>query len=178
MRVRMSGYRPPSTEPRGKWARAIHAKRRSDGISQTGAFEVLGERLGLGPKSRAAYVAIDLGLRQPTEAEAAVLAEWLGAYPSDDMERSGRDDTPPDLSALLAKLDRQAEVIDRLAAAIELLMADRTPPPVPDRALADIQAAEEAAARERPQTTSRRRRSDPEHRSSGQRQAAQEGETA
>jgi hypothetical protein len=82
------------------------------------------------------------------------------------------------LASLLAKLDRQAEVINRLAAAIELLMADRTPPPVPDRALADIQAAEEAAARERPQTTSRRRRSDPEHRSSGQRQAAQEGETA
>jgi hypothetical protein len=88
----MPGYRPPSTEPRGKWANAIHAKRRAEGISQTGAFELLGPRLGLGAKSRAAYVAIDLGSREPTSAEALVLAEWLGGYPP-DMPPPGLGDT-------------------------------------------------------------------------------------
>lgn len=106
----MSGYRPPSTEPRGKWARAIHAKRRSDGISQTGAFELLGSRLGLGPKSRAAYVAIDLGLREPTEAEQRVLADWLGGYPADVAE-SGAGDTPPGLADLIGSISALVEEI-------------------------------------------------------------------
>ena len=109
----MSGYRPPSTEPRGKWARAIHAKRRSDGMSQTGGFEVLGKRLGLGPKSRAAYVAIDLGLRQPTDAEAAILADWLGGYPSDDMAAPGAAPQPPGVAAYLSRID---SLVKRLAA--------------------------------------------------------------
>lgn len=117
----MSGYRPPSTEPRGKWAQAIHRKRRSDGMSQTGAFEVLGPRLGMGPKSRAAYVAIDLGLRQPTDAEAQVLVDWLGAYPS-DMEAPGPDTTDPGVSALLQALTAQTAAMTALVNRLDQLL--------------------------------------------------------
>lgn len=108
----MSGYRPPSNEPQGKWAHAIHKKRRSDGISQTGAFELLGARLGLGPKSRAAYVAIDMGEREPTEAESKVLAEWLGYYPEDHMAGGSTGDTSQlTPAAYLERIDALVETV-------------------------------------------------------------------
>ena len=122
----MSGYRPPSTEPRGKWARAIHAKRRELGLSQTGGFEVLGERLGLGPKSRAAYVAIDLGQRLPTDAEAAVIADWLGGYPADDMETSGSVlNAGPDVSSYLTRIDSLVGTVSELVAELRATRRDR-----------------------------------------------------
>ena len=179
MRPVSSGYRPPSTEPRGKWARAIHRKRRADGLSQQAAFEVLAERLGFSLKSRAAYVALDMGTRQPTEAEAIVLADWLGGYPDDEpMAASGHD--TPDVAALLARVDSLVGLVEKLVAQNARLMDDWTPPedPIVARATDALREAEEAAARERPQSTSRRRRSDPEHRDEAERQVSREGETA
>ena len=96
-----TGYRPPTNEPQGKWANAIHRKRRAEKISQTGAFELLGTRLGFGTKSRSAYIALDMGTRQPTEAEARVLAEWLGGYPSDE---SPPVEATSEVSALTASI--------------------------------------------------------------------------
>lgn len=110
----MPRYRPPSSEPRGKWARAIHAKRRAEQISQTAAFEVLGPRLGLGPKSRSAYIALDMGEREPSEAEANVLAEWLGSYPVEEPHTAG---TGPHTSDFVpaAYLDRIDKLVEQLA---------------------------------------------------------------
>ncbi len=108
----MPGYRPPSTEPRGKWAKRIHEKRRADGLSQTGAFELLGSRLGFGPKSRFSYVALDMGTREPTEHEAAVLAEWLGGYPSDEPQDALQATQTPDPVA--AAIDRQTAALEAL----------------------------------------------------------------
>lgn len=111
----MPGYRPPSREPRGTWARAIHEKRRRDGISQTGGFEVLGPRLGLGPKSRQSYINLDMGDREPTAAEAAVLAEWLGGYPVDNPSAGVEANAPADLIlALTAQTTAINRLIDRL----------------------------------------------------------------
>lgn len=103
------GYRPPSVEPRGAWAKAIHRKRRELNVSQQRAFELLGAALGFGPKSRAAYVALDLGTRPPTEAEKTVLAEWLGSYPDDEPASAGTDrgDTSAVPAALLADAIRE-----------------------------------------------------------------------
>lgn len=107
--LRVPGYRPPSTEPRGKWAKRIHEKRRAEGLSQTGAFELLRERLGYGPKSRFSYVALDMGTREPTDAEAKVLAEWLGGYP-DDMADSGDATTATsELAALVQSINALVE---------------------------------------------------------------------
>ena len=92
-------------------------------MSQTGAFEVLGSRLGLGPKSRAAYVAIDLGLREPTESEQRVLAEWLGGYPA-DLEASGSGPHSPDASAYLERIDALVEQLAADRAVIRDLLAE------------------------------------------------------
>jgi hypothetical protein len=77
-------YRPPSSQPRGAWARHLHEQRRSRDLSATQAFELVYERIGWSAKSRTAYVAIDSGDRQPKENEAAVLAEEFGWPPEPD----------------------------------------------------------------------------------------------
>lgn len=58
-------YRPPSTPPKGRWAVFLHEERRARDWNQTQAFEALREGLRLGQKSRASYVALDMGARQP-----------------------------------------------------------------------------------------------------------------
>lgn len=81
------GYRPPSTEPKGRWARHIHAYRKAHGINATRAFELWHEGLGLAAKSRTAYLAIDKGERQPTGPEAEYLASQIG-WPEEDEEEA------------------------------------------------------------------------------------------
>ena len=118
----MPGYRPPSTEPRGAWARAIHAKRRAEGISQTGGFEVLGPLLGMGPRSRAAYRAIDMGDRPPRPDEAEVLAEWLGYWPSEATESaSPAASDGVGLAELAEAIRDQAQAINDLARQVAAL---------------------------------------------------------
>lgn len=73
--------------------------RRDRDLSQTQAFELVYEALHLSPKSRASYIAIDMGDRQPEEAEAAVLAEEFG-WP----EETDEADQPADLAALVVAL--------------------------------------------------------------------------
>ena len=143
----MSGYRPPSTEPRGKWAIALDKKARELGISQTGVFEQLREGLGLGPKSRSAYLPLHLGVRPPTDAEAKVLADWLGYWPEDVEPGEGGstgDTSAPGLSELIAKLDAQTAAFNRLAGAIER-MVDR-PYVVPPALAQELRRAVEAEA--------------------------------
>lgn len=82
-----SGYRPPSSAPTGAWARHIHAVRRERGWSQTRGFEKARENgLPLGERSRSAYIAIDMGERQPTPAEVPALIATYGA-PSEEPEQ-------------------------------------------------------------------------------------------
>jgi transcriptional regulator with XRE-family HTH domain len=116
----MHGYRPPSTEPRGKWAIALHAKRKAEGLSQTEAFEILGPRLGLAPKSRSAYRAIDQGEREPRDDEAAILAEWLGYWPEDPAPVS----TPAGATTVVG-VDALLTRIDALVAQVEAERAER-----------------------------------------------------
>jgi hypothetical protein len=73
----------------------------------------------MGPKSRAAYVAIDLGLRQPTDAEAAILADWLGGYPPD--VESGE----PGLATHLPGLSDLASAISELVAELRAARQER-----------------------------------------------------
>ena len=51
--------------------------------SQQQGFEALREGLGFGPKSRASYVAIDMGKRPPTTDEAKFLVRYFGKSPDD-----------------------------------------------------------------------------------------------
>lgn len=152
--ARPMGYRPPSVEPRGAWAKAIHRKRRELNISQQRAFELLGPSLGFGPKSRAAYVALDLGTRPPTEAESKVLAEWLGGYPDDEPITAGTEgDTPAVPAAYLARIDA---LLEQMAADRQLIrdlleaLAGRVDPDLAETFRADAAVAERMAGTPRP----------------------------
>jgi hypothetical protein len=105
-------YRPPNRPPKRAWARHLHEVRRERKLSQTQAFELVYEGLGLSPKSRAVYVAIDMGDRQPTAREAEYLASVFGWPP--DIEEA----EPPatDQAALIAALDRQSAAMEALVA--------------------------------------------------------------
>lgn len=120
------GYRPPSAEPEGKWANAIHAKRRADGLSQTAAFKLLRGQLNLSENSRAAYVALDMGEREPREHEEKILAAWLGYWPEDPTDATSppKGDTP---GGLVAALEDQTKALNRLADQVEALVKAYSP---------------------------------------------------
>jgi transcriptional regulator with XRE-family HTH domain len=95
-----TGYRPPSTEPQGRWARHIHAFRKANGWSQTRGFERTREALGLSEKSRSAYIDLDIGRREPKPEEAEALASVYG-WPT---EEEPEPTTEPTLAAALMAL--------------------------------------------------------------------------
>lgn len=103
-----SGYRPPSTEPKGRWARHIHAFRKAQGWSQTRGFEAVRDGLGLSEKSRSAYIAIDQGLREPKPSEEAALAAVYG-WPTEDAPTAATEGEPTLAAALIALADELRE---------------------------------------------------------------------
>lgn len=114
-------YRPPSRPPVGGWAKHLHKIRRERDLSQQQAFELVSEGLHLSPKSRAVYIALDMGDRQPRPDEAEYLATVFG-WPEEQ-------DTPTpaaDQAALIAALTRQAEALERQTAAIDALVVQMT----------------------------------------------------
>jgi hypothetical protein len=115
-------YRP-TTEPKGKWAIAINAKRRADKLSRTAAFEVLGPKLGYSTKSLSAFRLLDIGERQPDENEQKVLAEWLGYWPTDEPTAS---EHPSDMAALIAALAAQTAAITALVDVMRSAQAEQS----------------------------------------------------
>lgn len=124
-------YRPPSKQPRGAWARHLHEQRRLRDLSQTQAFELVYERIGWSRKSRTAYVAIDMGERQPRPEEATVLGAEFGWPPdpeiSDDPEDAGLASAllalagelraaREERAAVTQRLDQMEAVLDGLVA--------------------------------------------------------------
>lgn len=110
-----TGYRPPSNEPKGRWAKHIHAVRRERGWSQTRGFEAVREGLGLGPKSRAAYIPLDDGRRAPSASEEAVLADVYGWPPESPTEPPERPESGvTGLDALVAAIAEQTRVMGEL----------------------------------------------------------------
>lgn len=109
-------YRPPSRPPRGARATHLHAVRRDRDLSQTQAFELVYAGLGISPKSRAVYLAIDMGDRQPTATEAEYLASVFG-WPSEPTEATESGDP------LVAALTRQSAAIEALVEELRLARA-------------------------------------------------------
>ena len=97
-------YHPPSEEPRGRWARHIHAVRRERNWSATRGFEAVREGLGLSPKSRAAYLPFESGERTPTPKEEAVLAAVYGWPPESPTEALDATETPDSVLAAVSLL--------------------------------------------------------------------------
>jgi hypothetical protein len=99
--------------------------------SQQQGFEELREGLHLGPKSRAAYAAIDMGQRPPTPDEAAFLIAYFGKGP-DDIPETADPVEPPD--ALIAALTAQTEAISALVTRLDRLIGwvgERSDDPLP-----------------------------------------------
>jgi len=98
-------YRPSKDEPKGRWARHLHERRRLDNLSQMQAFELVQERMGWSRKSRASYVAIDMGTRQPRPEETTILAEEFGWPPDPEIDNDLEDPTlAAALNAMAAEL--------------------------------------------------------------------------
>jgi hypothetical protein len=105
-------YRPPSSQPKGAWARHLHEQRRARDLSATQAFELVYERIGWSAKSRTAYVAIDSGDRQPKENEAAVLAEEFGWPPeADDPIEAAQGDVVAAIQAQTRAIEANTEML-------------------------------------------------------------------
>lgn len=117
--MRGVSYRPPSHQPRGAWARHLHEQRRLRDLSQTQAFELVYERVGWSSKSRTAYVAIDMGERQPKEHEAAVLGAEFG-WPAEQ----DASETPPGIPELVAALAAQTTAINALVERLGSMAGD------------------------------------------------------
>lgn len=119
-----TGYRPPSREPQGRWARHIHAKRREWGWSQTRGFEAVREGLGLGEKSRSAYIPIDEGKRQPTPDEERALIAVYGVPEEPPEPEPTRDDLAGSIRELAEAIRQErAERIEWERGLLESLQA-------------------------------------------------------
>jgi hypothetical protein len=109
----MAGYRPPSRPPKGRWARWLHHVRRQRDWSQTQAFEaLLAAGMAWSPKSRASYLAIDMGDREPKADEIPILTRVFGA-PDDSVVAPQEEHVSGD------RLDRLLQTVETLLAELE-----------------------------------------------------------
>lgn len=115
-------YRPPTRPPTGTWAVHLHDQRRRRDLSQTQAFELVRDPMGLSPKSRATYIALDMGDRQPREDEAAVLAAEFGWPPEPTSEAAGAIESGDDLGSAIRS---QTEAIAALVAELQAEREER-----------------------------------------------------
>lgn len=77
--------------------------------SQTQAFEALRDGLGLGPKSRASYIRLDMGDRAPRPREMQFLVDYFGQGPD---ERPTVEERDP----LVLAVEEQTRAIHELIA--------------------------------------------------------------
>lgn len=127
-------YRPSAKAPRGRWGRFLNQMRLERGWSQTQAFEHLRESLGLGPKSRSAYVDLESGRRTPSPERAAILVRYFGKSPDDEPETAPLGDPATlaqalsDLVVELREARREREAMEVrlrvMEAAIDLVRSD------------------------------------------------------
>lgn len=129
-------YHTPDRAPKGTWAVHIHEQRRKRGLSQTQAFNLVRERLHLSPSSRATYIALDMGDRQPRQEEAEVLAAEFGWPPE---PTPAPLETTESRGSVAEAIDRQTAALKEMAAAIR----DRDAPlELLLRGLIEVQAAQ------------------------------------
>lgn len=83
--------------------------RKDRGWSQQQGFEALRDGLHLGPKSRASYVAVDMGKRKPTSEEARFLVSFFGQSPEDIPDNQDPIETPDAIAAVLTAVSSLIE---------------------------------------------------------------------
>lgn len=113
---RAVSYRPRSVPPASDWGRFLVRMRRERDWSATQAHEALHDGLGLGVKSRAAYVAIEDGRALRTREE-AFLRSYFGGGPTDEDRIATAAQPASDLAPYL-------ERIDALVGTVQLLVEE------------------------------------------------------
>lgn len=102
------------------WARFLTRQREVRGWSQVKAHEELHERLGLSPKSRASYIAMERG-RLPDPDQQRAIIEYYGSGPleadyQEPLEATETADT------LVAAIHAQTEAINALVARLDVFV--------------------------------------------------------
>jgi hypothetical protein len=117
-----SMYRPPSKPPETPWARHIDRVMQREGWSQTKAFKVAREALGLGEESRSAFLPYLID-KEPDAEQAKALASVFGWPDAEDEPKQ----TPPAPAEdpVVEAINRQTKAIERLADHVEALLASR-----------------------------------------------------
>jgi hypothetical protein len=121
-------YRASTAEPKTAWARHLDQVRRDRGWSATAMFEVVGSDLGLGKKSRSAFLPF-LEDREPDAEQAAVLARHFGWPPAEPAP----PEPPPTLDpiAVMAAhtkaLEAQTKAIQEQTAMLAKVLSRLTP---------------------------------------------------
>lgn len=131
--------------------------------------QVRGGRIDRPAPDKLRRIALELGL---DESVVLGMTDQLGAAGAGEAEANV---SPAAYLARIDSLVAELQADRKLIARLIELVAPEPPPYDPEQERADVRAAEEAAARERPETTSRRRRSDPAHRPSDSPRAVREG---
>lgn len=112
-------YRDPSKRPSSAWGVFLDRMARERDWSQTRMFEELHAGLGMSPKSRAAYLDILAGKRDPSPGQAQYLRSYFRDGPLDELveERVGTQQAD-----LIAALAAQTEALNRLVASLDRLV--------------------------------------------------------
>ncbi len=113
----------PHESPKGGWGRFLDGKRSERGWSQQRAFEELHTGLGLGPKSRASYVALEEG-HEPTPDQQRFLARFYGEGPGLEDEEPNAAATLPATEALSLAVRTLADELSAVRAARDQLAAE------------------------------------------------------
>jgi len=148
-------YRPSSKEPTTAWARHLDAVRRERDWSATQLFEAVAPKLGLGPKSRSAFV--DRLHLDPRPSYVPALRELFGDPPEEAQSTASPVAATPDagLAALVKTLIKEQQDTRAMLEAV-LLRLSGGPAPI-DR---DELEAFFAWKREHESTVTRDRRPD------------------
>lgn len=101
---------------RGKWGTFLVDQREARNWTQEEAFGKLRGGLGLGPKSRSAYVMLERGTREPAPAEQRFLVDFYRAEPVEPPAPTEGN------AAMVAALNRQAAAMEALTARLEQLL--------------------------------------------------------
>lgn len=102
-------YRASKTEPATRWARHLDAVLRKRDWSRVRMFEEVGPAMGLGAKSRSAFLPL-LEDREPDAPQAAVLRAHFGEPPEAD------EPAPTETQAMSSNADLVAAIREQTAA--------------------------------------------------------------
>lgn len=116
VQLRAMSYRPSSNPPVTAWARHLDKVMREQGWSRVRLFEEIAPEMGWAPKSRSAMLPL-LEDREPTEAQAQILARHFGEPPVTNEpapDKEGTGSTAEIVAAIREQTMAMRELVEEL----------------------------------------------------------------